>query len=193
MAKQEADNIKKVSTNFLKKHGYFCGYRSGVITWTSGWDEHKSSVSVECSILNDDSYLRIYYTQTDRATKEKKDFDYKIPLITTPCRYGSKRYWFICPWYKSGVYCGKRVSTLYKGGDYFACRHCYDLTYNSRKKNRSSKYYSFGRLFDIDEKIEKLGLETKRYTYKGKPTKKRRKIERLHGEMNYIARVTKLW
>ena len=139
MGKTEADDVKKIHTSFLNKHGYFNGFRTGTITWTHGWSENKSSVSIQVFTFDEDNqYLNIQYTQTDNYSGEKKDFDYKIPLTTTPCRYGGKRYWFTCPWYKSGVYCGRRVGTLYKDGDYFACRHCYQLTYSSRKVNRKS-------------------------------------------------------
>ena len=112
MSKTEADELRKISTSFLYKHDYFVGWKSGTITWTYGWAENKSSVGIEVSTMNDENYLRIHYTQTDRYTEEKKDFDYKIPLTTTHCNYGGNRYWFICPWYKNGVYCGKRVGTL---------------------------------------------------------------------------------
>lgn len=81
MSKNEADDVKKIRTSFLKKHDYFTGWRSGTMTWTrSGWGgEHKSSVGIEVSITDGDGYLRIHYTQTDRDTQEKKDFDYKEP------------------------------------------------------------------------------------------------------------------
>jgi hypothetical protein len=171
MSKNKADDAKKISTSFLKKHGYFKGWLSGTITWTrSGmWGENKSSVSISVSTLEGDNYLRITYTQTDRDTQEKKDFDFKIPLTTTPCRFGGKRYWFICPWYKSGVYCGKRVGTLYKDGDYFACRHCYDLTYESR--NLSGYAKPFGSVISFPE-LEELEEKVKRKYYRGQPTKR---------------------
>jgi hypothetical protein len=168
MTKTEADNIKKISTSFLRKHGYFIGWKSGTITWTrSGfWGEDKSSVGVEVSTMNDENYLRIHYTQTDNNTQEKKNFDYKIPLITTPCPYGGKRYWFTCPMSRNGKYCGRKVSVIYKDGDYFACRHCYNLTYSSR--NQGGRYKGFLSMADVDEAREKV----KRYHYRGKPTKK---------------------
>lgn len=162
----EADGIKKISAHFLKEHGYFKGWQSGVMTWTSGWSETKSSVGIEVSTMNEEKYLRIHYTQTDRDTGEKKDFDYKIPLITTPCNYGGKRYWFKCPWYKNGQYCGRRVGTLYKNGDFFACRHCYNLTYSSR--NASARYKGFISIPDLEE----MEAKVKRQYYAGKPTKK---------------------
>jgi hypothetical protein len=184
MSKTEADGIKKISASFLKKNAYFTGWRSGTITWTrNGWGgEHKSSVGIEVSTMDGNGYLRIHYTQTDRDTNEKKDFDYKIPLTTTPCRYGGKRYWFICPMSKSGVYCGKRVSTLYKDGDFFACRHCYNLTYSSR--NQSGRYRGFVSIPDVEE-AEK---EVKRMYYRGKPTRKYRRYMRLNDkfEMGFI-------
>lgn len=175
MNKNKADDTKKISTSFLNKHKFLVGRRSGNMTWTttSMWSEHKSEVGIEVSIMNDDNYLRIRYNQTDRDTNEKKEFDYKIPLTTTHCQYGGKRYWFICPWYKNGVYCGKRVGTLYKDGDYFACRHCYNLTYASR--NTSRKYRNFVSLPDV----EKAESEVKRYYYKGNPTKKYKRLLKL--------------
>lgn len=184
MSKSEADDLKQISTSFLKKHGYFKGYLSGNITWTrsGAWGESKNSVSIVVSTLEGDNYLRIYYTQTDRDTNEKKDFDYKIPLTTTPCRYGGNRYWFICPWYKNGAYCGRRVASLYKDGDYFACRHCYELTYSSRKVNRRYRYFPLFNVLTIEQKIEKLREQIKRPYYRGKPTKKQRQLEKLYSE-----------
>lgn len=168
MSKTESDGLKKISTSFLKEHKYFTGHRGGTITWTSrGWSENKSSVGVEVSTL--ENYLRIHYTQTDRYTEEKKEFDYKIPLTTTSCNYGGKRYWFTCPWFKNGTYCGKRVGVLYKDGDYFACRYCYNLTYESR--NMSGPYKSLGSIVSFPE-IEKIRAEVKRTHYKGKLTRK---------------------
>lgn len=167
MSKTESDGLKKISTSFLKKHKYFEGFRGGTINWTSGWSENKSSVGINVSTL-DEKYLRIYYTQTDRYTEEKKDFDYKIPLTTTPCNYGGKRYWFTCPWFKNGNYCGKRVGVLYKDGDYFACRHCYNLTYSSRNLSGFSKRFGNVCMPDVDKAREKVKI----MYYKGKPTRK---------------------
>lgn len=182
MSKVEADDLKKISTSFLNKHEYFTGWKSGTITWTSGgmWGESKSSVGIEVSTLNAENFLRIHYTQTDNNSGEKKDFNYKISLTFTECKFGGKRYWFICPWSKNGTYCGKRVATLYKDGDYFACRHCYELTYSSRKVNKRYKLYPLFRTIELSDEIEKLQAITKRYTYNGKPTKKQQKLSRLY-------------
>ncbi len=177
--KTEADYLKKIEASFLRKHGFFNGWRSDSIVWTSNWDGKKTSVGISSSTTSDDKHIRIYYTQTDNDTGEEKDFDYKIPLVTTPCRYGGKRYWFKCPWYKNSVYCGRRVGVLYKDGDYFACRHCYDLTYSSRKENRRYRYYPLFNTIQLETKIEELEEKIKRPYYAGKPTQKQRQLEKL--------------
>jgi len=168
MSKMMADGLRKISTNFLKKYDYFNGYKYGLITWTSYWGD-KNSISVQTIGLDDDPRLRIFYTSTDNQTGEKRDFDYDIPLTTTPCHFGGKRHWFICPWYRNGVYCGRRVGTLYKGGDYFACRHCYGLTYESQNASGIAK--RFGKIISAPEMDERWASITKTH-YQGKPTKK---------------------
>lgn len=181
MSKNESDGLNTITAGFLRKHDYFRGVRTGTITWTrSGmWGESKSSVGIEVSILSGEGYLRIHYTQTDRDTDEKKDFDYKIQLTTTPCHFGGKRYWFICPWYRNGVYCGRRVGVLYKDGDYFACRHCYELTYHARNINRRYKYFQFFEVMSSQQKMDELESKIKRPYYRGKPTRKKKQLLKL--------------
>ena len=64
MSKTEADGLKKIESSFLRKNKYFSNdsWKSGIITWTSGWSENKSSVGIEVS--TSENYLRIHYTQT---------------------------------------------------------------------------------------------------------------------------------
>lgn len=186
----ETDDVKKISTSFLYKNDYFCGVRSGTITWTNNFSGNQSSVGIEVATI-DDPYLRIHYTQTNHDTNEKKDFDYKIPLTTTHCHFGGKRYWFICPWYKNDIHCGRRVGTLYKDGDYFACRHCYDLTYSSKNQNRHYEYYPLFNTIMISKKIEELEAKIKRPYYAGKPTKKQQKLEQMYKQMRYAATLLK--
>ena len=192
--KEEAEDTKTIQVWFLSKHGYFKGNTYGTITWTrSGmWGESKSSVSVQSIMSNPDKSIRITYTQTNRDNNEEKNFSYQIPLVTTPCNFGGVRYWFICPWYKSGIYCGRRVGVLYKSGNYFACRHCNELTYHSRNENRRSQWYYFGQILDADHRAEKLAEQIKRPFYAGKPTRKQRQLDKLSSERYQDAVVMKL-
>lgn len=167
--KTEADSLKQVSISFLKEHGYLNqGWRSGTINWSRN-GENTGSISIQSSIDEHEQYIKFIYTQTDRDTGEKKDFDYKISLTTSPCYFGGKRYWFICPWYANGVYCGRRVDVLYLGDKYFACRHCYNLTYNSRNLGGISKVA--GQVISEPE-LERLEAEAKRKYYAGKMTRR---------------------
>ena len=58
-----------------------------------------------------------------------------VPIVWTPCRYGGRRPWFICPVYADGRYCGRRVAKLYCAGKLFACRHFYNLAYASQQSS----------------------------------------------------------
>ena len=181
--KEEADSLKKIEIWWLKKNGYLNGgYHSGGIKWTNGWSGKESSISFSTSIYDENSYLQLMYTQTDNDGN-KLDFDYKVPLTTTPCYFGGKRYWFICPWYANGKYCGRRVGVLYLGGKYFACRHCYDLTYSSKNENRRYKSYPLFAVLGGYKKTEELEGKIKRRFYAGKPTRKQRRLDRHYTRM----------
>jgi len=166
--KQEADDLKKVEISFFNKHGYLTtSFLTGIITWSRN-GEKTGNISIESSVTIE-PYIRFIYTQTDRDTGEKTDLDYKIPLITTPCHFGGIRYWFQCPWYANGVYCGRRVGVLYLGGKYFACRHCYNLTYNSRNLGGISKL--LGQMVSMPD-LDELDAQVKRKWYAGRMTRR---------------------
>lgn len=57
-----------------------------------------------------------------------------VRLVSTPCHLGGSRPWFLC----AAPNCGRRVAILY-GGAYFACRHCYGLTYPSTRENATGR------------------------------------------------------
>ncbi len=166
-SKEEADSLKQVSVYFLKKHGYFSSGISGTMTWSRN-GEKTGSTGIQSNIDDSEQYIRFTYTQTDRDTGEKQDFDYKVPLITTPCHFGGFRYWFQCPWYANGVYCGRRVGVLYLGGKHFACRHCYNLTYESQKL--SGIWKTFGNVTSAPE-LDEMEAKLKRKWYAGKMRK----------------------
>ncbi len=168
----KADDLRRLSVGDLKRAGMLCGfYRGGSLTWENGFTGTKNSVGITVSYWDDTPCLTLNYTIT-RASGEKKDINYRVNLTTTACYFGGKRYWFICPLTSNGKYCGRRVSKLYLGEDYFGCRHCYNLTYNSRNENRKGKNFWLFHLLDMRFKLDDLEDKTKRRTYAGKLTKK---------------------
>lgn len=165
----EVESYKQIKVSFFKEHKYLNeGYMGGRIIFSRSGEE-TGSIAVQSYIGIGEQYIKLIYTQTDRETGDKKEFDYKVPLTTTPCYFGGRRYWFTCAVFKSGVYCGRRVGVLYKGGDYFACRHCYNLSYNSR--NLSGIFKVAGQVISEPE-LEKLYFSVKRKYYKGKRTRR---------------------
>lgn len=180
--KNTVEESRSVGISFLSKHGFFCGFRSGEITWTNRWGEQTASIGVGVYTLDDESpYARFHYTSTRRATGQKTECDYKVPLVTTPCHFGGVRWWFLCPLSKDGVPCGRRVGKLYcpPGATYYGCRHCYNLSYESRNEPRLARPGGIGYPLVLERRYEDLYERTKRWTYDGKPTRKARKLQAL--------------
>jgi len=183
--KTETEDLRSLDAAWLRSQGYFKGFKGGSVTWTSSYGS-KNSISL--TINTDDLYTWFSYTSTDRSTGEKTDRDYKVQLTTTPCQFGGTRYWFTCPLYRQGKYCGRRVRILYMGQGLFGCRHCHNLTYSSR--NVSQRFRAFSQALLAERGAMDLQQQLKRTHYRGKPTLKRRRLSKLW----YKARNSdKLW
>lgn len=165
--KTEADDLKRISIYWLNKNLYLTGYKVGGIKWIYNNTEEQS-VGIVVSIKDDDSSLRIHYSLNKNGSETT--YNYKIPIERTLCNFGGFRYWFICPWYKGGIYCGKRVANIYCKSKYFSCRHCNELTYRSRKASGISKSLG-GSSININD-LDKQRNEMRSTHYKGRPTKR---------------------
>lgn len=176
MTKTIVEDCRKVETWWLKKYQYLNGFKWGGIEWTNGYSGVKNSINIQ--VDTNDLYIRFMYTKTDYYTDEKTDMDYRFNLTTTQCNYGGVRYWFICGLYSDGRYCGRRVGVLYKppNGKWFGCHHCWDLSYDERQKNRGGKYGALFRTLDIGAKADKLEEGIKRRFWRGRPTRKYRRL-----------------
>lgn len=148
MAKDTCDGYKNISIHTLKRLKMLDGYYNGYIKWTCRGEE-TGSCGLEVDLS--DSFVRFTYTQTNRETGNKRKFDYKTTLTSTPCYFGGRRYWFICPLTVRGQPCQRRVETLYLVGDWFGCRHCHDLAYDSQQQNYTGFIRYLKSYFDGDE------------------------------------------
>jgi hypothetical protein len=160
----------------LRKDGMLSsGYSSGTRIWSSNRTDKKTIIGVAVDIT-DDPYVRLIYSVTDREGN-KTDYDYQVSLVTTPCNFGGVGYWFGCP------DCGRRVAVLYLalGDVYFRCRHCNNLSYHSR--NRCT-LESFGH---TSRQIDELRSEIKRWTWRGRPTRKVRRLQALERKMGVLS------
>lgn len=175
MTRDLCGEIKSISTAFLKKHGYFKGVsKAGIMEWTDAFDR-KSSVGVVSHISEGLCWIKLRYTQTDWDGKEHP-YEYQVPLTTTACALGGRRYWFICPLIKDNAPCNRRVGVIYIGGKYFGCRHCYQLGYRSQYRKICGPIAADFKIVqladDIDEKLN--GMRVK--YWKGRPTKRYAKL-----------------
>ena len=156
--------------------------------------EETGSIGIAVSVGDGENYAQFNYTITDRSSGQKTDYDYKVSLTTTPCNFGGIRYWFICPLSRNGVYCGRRVAKLYSppGSHYYGCRHCFELSYESRNEPRFARRWGMFYSLKLDGQIEKLCNRVNRWTYKGRPTKKARKLRELEQKMQQALSVGKM-
>ncbi len=180
ISKNVAEDCFKLSIFEMRQNGFFTKFFSGDIAWLA--DGKRSSVVARLEPVGDALQLRLLYTQTDHKTGQKQEFNYIINLTTTPCNFGDLRYWFVCPISKNGIKCNRRVGVLYKGGDYFGCRHCYNLSYRSCNKNPRFRGLPW-RDYSREDKVEELYKRMKTKYYAGKPTKTYRRILQLQHMM----------
>ncbi|MGD1042963.1 MAG: hypothetical protein ABR913_07850 [Sedimentisphaerales bacterium] len=170
-----------VSTSYLKKCGLFNGlpYQRETISWENIGGEEKASIEIAVLTFSDtEKYAKFLYSSIDPHTGKKTEYNYDVKLAITPCNYGGKRHWFICPHTVDGVGCERRVAKLYlpPNATYFGCRHCYKLFYDSRNESRSLR--PGGELYHakLYAKMTKLASKVRRWKYRGKPTKKAEKV-----------------
>jgi hypothetical protein len=135
LKKTQAEECAKLTIFFLKP--YLQPGNWSTVRWSRGGQE---TGSISYRVLGDDhpTGLRLIYT-IGAKSGHPEDFNYLVSLTTTPLPWGGVRYWFECP--LQG--CTRRVGCLYlpPGGKYFGCRHCYNLTYESRQEGSSSRSF----------------------------------------------------
>lgn len=112
----------------LLKPGYAFGWN-----W---WRDGEKTASLGVSTF--EGAVELSYTIRPR-TPEAADIRYRVALTWTPCTYGGRRPWFVCPGVTDGRACGRRVAKLYIAGRYFLCRRCQGLTYESQREDEANR------------------------------------------------------
>ena len=90
------------------------------------------TTSIQIRVEKDSLFL--IYRHKDRSSKDWTNENYPVRLSWTDTNFGGQRPWFICP--NKG--CNRRITRLY-GGGVFACRHCYQLVYESQRESPSDR------------------------------------------------------
>lgn len=183
MAKDTCEDYPRLSIFRLKEWGYLDrGYTSATVSWENGWGR-KNSVGIAVDMTAYAPKIHLNYTASE------EDFSYDVRLDWDECRFGGKRYWFICPLIVGGRRCGRRCAMLYAAGRYFGCRKCHDLAYSTQQVSYSGMFaHSFALITmsdKIDDKLSKMRVKF----WRGRPTKRYasllRKMNRL-GSMSYM-------
>ena len=119
----------RIDVRHWHRKGWLSAGQSFACSWT-----HSSGRSASIDVSTErDAELLTYKTRDSPAT-EWKSISQRVPITWTDCHFGGRRPWFICSAYSQGRYCGRRVAVLYCLWDYFACRHCYELAYESQQE-----------------------------------------------------------
>ena len=103
------------------------------LSFNAAWSRSGKEVGI-MGVSTESGQVRLSYSWQKKGGESGR-LDYPVGLQTTSCHYGGLRYWFTCP----AVGCGKRVAKLYLGDKYFACRHCYQLTYKSQRETTDDR------------------------------------------------------
>jgi len=83
--------------------------------------------------------VTLVYRSRSYFNDDWEDVSQQVPIEWSPCRFGGARPWFVCSVCRDGIYCGRRVVSLYGAGRLFACRHCYGLAYHSQQESRNQR------------------------------------------------------
>ncbi len=125
-SKITAESRFKVDIRWMKKNGLLIPGTVGSMSWER---RGRETGSIGYCVEADRLTLIYRYKNMDREWESIKD---SIFFTWTPCNYGGRRQWFLCP------ECNRRVALVYGGKDY-RCRHCHNLTYASQQEDISDR------------------------------------------------------
>lgn len=144
--KARVNEARSIDILDLQRKGFFTMSGSN---WTARWSRGGKVVASISFRLeagsNGPMNVRFIYTITDNENGERKKYNYLISVVPTACNYGGMRWWFICPLVVNGKSCQRRCRIVYlaPGSEYFGCRECHQLTYESRQRHREKFYEGF--------------------------------------------------
>ena len=129
-ARTACESCKSIDVRRWHRDGRLFAGQHFTWSWTHSSGERTASINVS---TERDAVVLTYKTRDSQAT-EWKSISQRVPITWTDLHFGGRRPWFICSVCSHGQYCGRRVAVLYSLRDYFACRHCYDLAYESQQE-----------------------------------------------------------
>jgi hypothetical protein len=147
--KTTTDECHRVDVRYLHRNGLLSPWRWFSLSWSRAGRQTGSIRGVVEGDRPDWVILLFRYRRGFGA--EWEDVEEPVDLTWTPCNFGGERPWFICPGVVNDVRCGRRVAVLHANGKYFLCRHCYGLSYESQRENKT--YRALRRAQKIRERL----------------------------------------
>lgn len=170
-----ARSVKMVN---LRKWGYLkegMTFHNLTFSWSRD-NEVSATISADVTINESGTgSMRLYYTSTTRWNGESKHMDFVVPLGSTPCRFGGRKWFFRCP----NQHCQRRCRILYSYNEFHVCRRCTGLWYDSQTYTLD-RYRALDNLFRAD----RLAAQIKRRFYRGKPTRRYKRFLKLTGGLD---------
>jgi hypothetical protein len=118
--KIQFEETKRIDIRYLRKRNFLKPNLHGTLSWTVRGEP--------CGTINfqyTHEQLMLSYRVRDTGG-EWEPIKQNIKLTQTPCNYGGKRTWFICP------SCNKRKAVLCLHDTLFYCRKCCNYPYSSQ-------------------------------------------------------------
>ena len=146
--KWPVEEARAIDIASLREKGFF-DLEVGLV-WTSSWmrwDKPWGEVSYRREDYLGEPFLLWFTYNVQKDGGEWRPVNYWVAIESTQCHFGGVRHWFICPILVNGRACGRRFRCLYLAGnaDYFGCRECLRLTYQSRRLHRKNSWETGGK------------------------------------------------
>lgn len=170
----------KLDINYLirNKHIQFDKEIHFTLSWTNG--SEMAAVSIW---NNNETFLRLNYSITNKTSKEVKQFDYKIYFDTVKSNLGKgSNLYFLCP--QSGNRC--KILYLCYGAEMFKCRNAYRHRIYYKTQIISKESRDNERFFNLERKINKLNKKRSAINYKGKQTKRKTNLFKLSCKKDFV-------
>jgi len=128
------EDCLSIDATVLRRCGVFASAFGS--EWTYQWSGG-STRNINCTVAELPGKamgLRLRYQRSDVGYPSSMRFVVQtVPVISSVCPFGGRRFWLQCPLMHSDVRCTRRVTRLFLApcADLFACRMCYDLRYTT--------------------------------------------------------------
>lgn len=125
------DSMHPLDLRAIKRAGLLTPGRCASWQWSRGAE---TVASINLRVESDSVVLDYRNRSPHHHGGEWEPLSYTVRLAWTPCGFGGRRAWWLCP----AVGCGRRVAVLY-GGRVFACRRCHQLAYRSQRETADDR------------------------------------------------------